>query len=459
MIENKIKALFFCDQEMFSKQNTMFEFSSFRFFLLIFGVGCLLFCRRPEALLEPQFFAEDGTVFFKDAYELTFLSSVMKTYAGYYHIIPRVFAEVASLFPIRFAPILYNLFSLIIAAVSISLIWLPHFRHLIRSDFARLLLVLLFILLPNQEALMKLTYIQCYVLLFLALCSFMLPIKNLVAMLVLMVISLLFIWTSPTSFVLLPVWAVRVFFSDRSHKFMNAVLILSSLTMVGLYAYNYIISEVYTNTNIDSVYLLNGLCNAFLYKVICSGIFGPDITYCIFVQGWKYIYAMSFLSVFLILRVWFYTNWKMPALIITTMYISLASASIFVLRTSYVISFIHGEGVRVHDRYFFLPTALFLLTIFFIVAQYYTGLNNSKRNKFVPGLILLFWILFSLPSFKRSWTPIDFGWSKYAEQIEVIQERAAVNTQTYILKIPVNPIPWTIDLNIYPPDKLVADVE
>lgn len=459
-IASQIKLLFHFNQDIFSKQNTTFGFSLLKFFLLIFCVCCIIFCRRPEALLKPQFFAEDGAVFFKDAYELSFLSSVMKIYAGYYHIIPRLFAEFVSLFPVRFAPLLYNSFSLIIAAVSLSWIWLPHFRHLIRSDFARLLLVLIFTLSPNQESLMKLSYIQWYILLWLTLCSFMLPIKNRIVAFVLTLVNILSIWTSAICFVLLPIWGIRFFFSDRLHKLMNAVIILSSIAaMAMLYFNNVAIFGVHTNSDIPFIYLIKGLFHAILYKVICSGIFGSEITYGIFSQGWKYIYVVSFLLVSFLLILWSFVNWRMLVFALITTYISLASVFLFTFRQSFVISFIHGEEVRVHDRYFFLPMTLFLLTIIAVAAQYFQEVNASKQKRLILGLILLFWISFNIPSFKMRWTPVNLGWSKHAEQIEMIQKKAAILKQAYILRIPINPVPWwTIDLNIGPTDKLVPDM-
>ncbi|MDD5010851.1 MAG: hypothetical protein PHQ00_01880 [Phycisphaerae bacterium] len=448
--KSQIELLFHCSQGVFPKQNTIFVFSPFKFFLLIFCVCFILFCRRPEALLEPQFFAEDGSVFFKDAYELSFLSSVMKTYAGYYHIVPRLFAEFASFFPVRLAPLLYNSFSLIIAAICFGWIWLPHFRHLIRSDFTRLLLVLIFTLLPNQESLMKLSYIQWYFLLWLTLCSFMLPVKNRIIALVLTSVNILSVWTSVASFVLLPIWGMRFFFSDRFHKLMNAAIILSSIAVIALlYFNNAAASGVYTNSNIPFIYLIKGLFHAVLYKVICSGILGPDITYGIFSHGWKYIYVTSFLLVSFLLILWSFVNWRMLVFALITTYISLASVFLFIFRQSFVISFIHGEGVRVHDRYFFLPVALFSLAIIAIAAQYFQKVNVSGRKRSILGLALLFWILFNTPSFTMRWTSVNLEWPKYAGQIEITQKKTAILKQAYLLKIPINPPPsWTIDLNI-----------
>lgn len=467
MIKNQIKLQFQSNEDIFSKSNTIFGFSSLRFCLLILCACFILFCRRPEALLEPQFFAEDGTIFFKDAYELPFWSSITKTYAGYFHAIPRLLAAYVSLFPAKYAPLLYNSFSLVIAAVSCSWIWLPHFRHLIRSDFARLLLVFIFLLSPNQESLMKLSYVQWYILLWLTLCCFMLPVKNWIITLLLTLVSILSVWTSAISFVLLPVWSIRSIFIEPFHKLMNAAIIVSSVAFMTAVYFSHnnasFTGEAITNIQL-LFYLMKGLFHSILYKVICSGILGPKITFSIFSQGWEYIYATSLLLISILLIFYNIQNREMKKemkiFLLVNIYIGLASVLFFTFRTTFVLSFVQGEGVRVHDRYFFLATSLLLLMIFAIASQYFQCSSVSiKWNRVLPLFILLFWISFQLLSFQMRWTPANLEWSKYARQIELIEKRAAIDTQTYKLKIPINPIPCIIDLSIGPTDKLVHDTE
>jgi len=67
----------------------------------------ILFYRKPDAWVNPQFWAEDGTVFFAQQHEFG-LSALFVPYAGYLHLIPRLIAQVSSLFPVSMAPMLYN---------------------------------------------------------------------------------------------------------------------------------------------------------------------------------------------------------------------------------------------------------------------------------------------------------------------------------------------------------------
>jgi len=66
--------------------------------------------RRPDAVTTPQFWAEDGAVFFLDAVRCD-ASAFTYQYAGYLHLYPRLSAFVGALFPHVYAPAIYLLAS------------------------------------------------------------------------------------------------------------------------------------------------------------------------------------------------------------------------------------------------------------------------------------------------------------------------------------------------------------
>lgn len=90
---------------------------------VLVGVAMLamLFLRRPEAFLHPQFWAEDG-VFYCDALYAgpkAFLTS----YAGYFHLVPRFIAWLAHWVDPRFAPTIF-LYSAVAVTVATGLLLL-----------------------------------------------------------------------------------------------------------------------------------------------------------------------------------------------------------------------------------------------------------------------------------------------------------------------------------------------
>src|SRR5579872_3939418 len=68
------------------------------------AIMLLLFLRRPDALLNPQFFAEDGVVFFHDQLLFGLWESLWIPHGGYLLIVQRLTAWWASFFPPIFAP-------------------------------------------------------------------------------------------------------------------------------------------------------------------------------------------------------------------------------------------------------------------------------------------------------------------------------------------------------------------
>ena len=58
-----------------------------------------IFTRLPGALLHPQFFAEDGWVWYEQAYNLHWLRSLFIPQAGCLYIFPRLVAGISLLFP------------------------------------------------------------------------------------------------------------------------------------------------------------------------------------------------------------------------------------------------------------------------------------------------------------------------------------------------------------------------
>jgi hypothetical protein len=74
--------------------------------LTAFAAAAILFLRRPIAFLHPQFFAEDGAVFFLQA-ETSPWASVFRPYSGYLHLGLRLVALAASPLDPRWIPLVY----------------------------------------------------------------------------------------------------------------------------------------------------------------------------------------------------------------------------------------------------------------------------------------------------------------------------------------------------------------
>ena len=107
-----------------------------------------IFSRLPGALLHPQFFAEDGWVWYQQAYNLGWLRTVGITQAGCLQMLPRLAAGITLLFPMQWAPLIMNLAGAVVQV-------LPATALLSRRCAPwgplpiRILMALLYIVIPN----------------------------------------------------------------------------------------------------------------------------------------------------------------------------------------------------------------------------------------------------------------------------------------------------------------------
>jgi hypothetical protein len=64
--------------------------------------------RRPDAVFNPQFWAEDGKFWYAQAYNLGWLHALALPYEGYLNSLSRIAAAIALCFPFRLAPLIMN---------------------------------------------------------------------------------------------------------------------------------------------------------------------------------------------------------------------------------------------------------------------------------------------------------------------------------------------------------------
>jgi hypothetical protein len=80
---------------------------------------CVLVTRRPDAIFHAQFWAEDGRIFFADAYNIGPWDSLFQRFGGYFHAVPRIGAALALLAPLALAPLVLNLIAIAAQALPV----------------------------------------------------------------------------------------------------------------------------------------------------------------------------------------------------------------------------------------------------------------------------------------------------------------------------------------------------
>lgn len=89
--------------------------------LFLLAAAALFFLRRPDALLNPQLWAEDAVVFHAHA-DQSGLASLARPNTGYHHLAPRLVATTASLLDPLHTPAIYNFAAALIALATAAAI-------------------------------------------------------------------------------------------------------------------------------------------------------------------------------------------------------------------------------------------------------------------------------------------------------------------------------------------------
>ena len=149
---------------------------SWRWQVAVLLVACVaIVSRRPDALTNPQFYAEDGAVWYANAYNLGWLHSLALPEGGYLNTFQRQVAAFSLLFPLLYAPLVMNLVGILVQALPANILLSPRC-----ADWAtprtRCVMAAIYIALPNtQEIHIVLTNTQWHLALIAVLLAFARP--------------------------------------------------------------------------------------------------------------------------------------------------------------------------------------------------------------------------------------------------------------------------------------------
>jgi hypothetical protein len=111
------------------------------------SVAAILFfiivLRTPDSFFQAQFWAEDGTVYFKDAFELKATQSLLKPHRGYLQVFSRVVAEMSQVGSYAWTPLFCNVIAALASALTVAFLATPLYAPLIPQPALRLVLALL----------------------------------------------------------------------------------------------------------------------------------------------------------------------------------------------------------------------------------------------------------------------------------------------------------------------------
>lgn len=182
---------------------------------------------RPDAILNAQFWAEDGKFWYADAYNNGFLTSLFSPQEGYFQTFSRLVAGFCQLLPFEYAPLLFNLIAIILRSSLAAFIISPRLAGLLPALWQRVALAFIFVSLPHSfETAANLTNAQWN----LALLAFLIlvskPASSAVGKVFDIVVLTVSALSGPLCLVLLPCALIKYFVQRERASFVRTIPIL-----------------------------------------------------------------------------------------------------------------------------------------------------------------------------------------------------------------------------------------
>jgi len=398
----------------------------------------ILWLRRPDSLLNAQFWAEDGAVFFQQQFLDGFWKSLPSAYSGYLHAVPRIVAAFACLLPIRWVPLCFNATSLLIAAVSCSSFFLKCYRPLMRSDALRAAccLTAAAAVPAGQELIATVCNLQWY----LAILSLLLIVAvhgnrlNKFAECALALVQVLIALTAPSTLSYLPFLLWQLKSKPGLLKVRPAIHASALLLQAAVIRHNPV--KPFLQVNL----LFLATLSSGITRCVLKPMFGPafldrGIFSLLTIMLWVLIIGVILSTVLCLKADRHQARWLLPAA-----YVAVASLLMVLSARGIAKDFLQVEGIQhsLGERYFFVPTCMF---IFCLGSALECLLAKTVGSRIALAIFVLCFGIGTLKNFAvRPFA--DYRWSESAAKIERWnRDRQASGS----ISVPINP-EWFIIL-------------
>jgi hypothetical protein len=363
--------------------------------------------------------AEDGSIFFADAFNRTPQQAILTPYAGYWQLAPRLIAEAGAFLPVTSVPLFYALCALLLCSLTFSWFYLPHFRPLVKHDGLRLAFMLLLVLMPALDAPLLIAYSQWPIALWGMLLVLMTPPRNLWVQWLLAFLYLAALATAPVLFVLLPLWIWRFAKAPgRAQRAWIGLIILTTgfLTVATVQALAGTPAET-----VDWSMIMTDVVRGIAFRLFVSPFLGYTLANGItHVLGWSAIYVLALVvAAVLALAALAPANRAKREIYLVLAYIAASTSALYIFRAPhYQYPFASAvSSAPMHTvRYFFLAISVVYLVCLALLDGAVARRKIPSRAAWagVSVVLLLYSLDFSLAPW---WDP---GWAQTAHLLDTI---------------------------------------
>jgi hypothetical protein len=382
-------------------------------FCILLGVLLCLFIRRPDAFINPQFWAEDGTVFFMQSFYSSPLFFI--PYQGYLHLIPRIVAYLSTFFGLCATPKIYNYFS-IIATVFVAY-KLMSCRLKIPYKY---LIALSIVLVPHSgEVFSNLTNLQWIVSILLIILIIQAPPNAIWQIISDFAILILIGLTGPFIVIFFPLMICKLWLNERISSY-DILFFLVSLVLVCIQI------NIIINGGIGEI---GGTCTKIdLWVNMISNRFANTLFF-----GTKLVepnIGLFLLSLGLIAFILFSAKQSEYKKYIIIFFIA---AALILFSTLYKFRAVPDILIQFNngDRYFYL-IRLYIIWSLIVLLE-----HKNRYIKTASVTILVVMLISSFMWFQNQ-RLIDYNWQYYCKKIIRMEEKQIL--------IPINPKGWFIKL-------------
>jgi hypothetical protein len=222
-----------------------------RYLVLAAVLAVVLVLRRPDAILNPQFWAEDGRIYFSEQLTLGFWSALLKGYKGFPYAAERGIAALGSAVPLVEVPLAYNVVSIVVTALAMATFSVPGFRHLIHGNALRVITCLAIVCIPaGQELVATATNVGWWLMVWLVFLSVVRAPRALALNIGWCVGGALAVLSTPLAPVAAPLWVLRAVHgawgrraSDLSFALVQLTTLFALVLLTALGAGDYLLAD------------------------------------------------------------------------------------------------------------------------------------------------------------------------------------------------------------------------
>ena len=404
-----------------------------------------LFLRRPDALPNSQFWAEDALVFFTQQITLGFSKAIFHPYAGYLHVIPRLIAFLVSSLPAKWIPFAYSFLTLVISSLCCAAFAGPWCRSLLRSDGLRATCCLIVAtgLQFGKELIGVVANLQWFLAIGAAALIFRDKQTREPAWLsiTLAVLGVLIGLTAPLTFVFAP-FLLAQSLTNRGLKRLAPVLMLAALILQLFIAHTTSHVDRSVHFNVGQVFVTTVV--AIISRPVTASLLGhsylghnSDVG---LVAWWTF--ALIVVSVWLT-GLGISVHGQRRRVLWGACYVGVVATLIPVLTRNFIGMFgsVYGLKYTTGERYFVLSAAVFVFLVAFTIDCWCA--KAPERLK--AGILLTVFLLgiinnFRVPRYK------NFHWGSYAPQVEQWRDAMRNGKPAHQVVIPINPDGWQLTL-------------